>query len=136
MTTTLKSIRVTLTQLAVILLLPACVVAQAKTGTPKIGTAFAKAGVKALLTIEGTHDPQLLDAAMIDLSAAHSTRAELVVVWHVQLFQQIYALHNLPGGDHYEDQGCIVAWLPKLRALSAEIPGKCPHLTAEEMKAM
>ena len=118
------------------LFVAACAVAQnGKSANPKIGAAFGKAAVKALLTIEGTRDKQLIDAAMINLSAAHSTHAELKVVWHVQLFQQIYSIHEMARG-HDEDQGCIIAWLPKLRALSAEIPKQCPHLSAEEMKEM
>jgi hypothetical protein len=131
-----ESLRVTFTTLAVVLVVVACAVAQnGKSANPKIGAAFGKTAVKALLTIEGTRDKQLIDAAMIDLSAAHSTHAELKLVWHVQLFQQIYAIHEMAGG-HEEDQGCLVAWLPKLRALSADIPKQCPHLSAEEMKEM
>ncbi len=140
----MKLIRVTLTKFGVLLLLAACAVAQngdaastrtPKSATTKIGATFAKAAVKTLLTIEGTRDRQLLDTTMIDLSAAQSTHAELIVVWHVQLFQQIYTIHDMAIG-HDEDQDCIVAWLPKLRALSAEIPKQCPHLTAKEMKEM
>ena len=93
--------------------------------SPRIGVAFSKAAVRALLTIEGTRDKGLLDAAMIDLSAAHSTHAELTVVWHVQLFQEIYGIHEMIEA-HDEDQACIVAWLPRLRALSAEVPKQCP----------
>lgn len=106
-----------------------------KNAGPKIGAAFAKAAVKALLTIDGTRDKPLVDAAIIDASAEQSTQAELRVVWHIQLFQQIYALNDLVG-DHYEDQRCIVAWLPKLRGLSAEVPRQCPRLTADEMGKM
>lgn len=127
--------------------------------SPRIGVAFSKAAVKALLTIEGTRDKGLLDAAMIDLSAAQSTHAELTVVWHIQLFQEIYGIHELTrqmrvraekeeslahpdgapadhgaNGAHDEDQACIVAWLPRLRALSAEIPKQCPRFSPEEMK--
>jgi hypothetical protein len=101
----------------------------------RVGAAFSKAAVRALLTIGGTADNRLLDAAIIDVSAAQSSHVELTVVWHIQLFQQIYAVHEIAGG-HDEDQACIAAWLPKLRALSDEIPKSCPRLTSEEMAQM
>lgn len=104
-----------------------------KTASPRISAAFSRAATKALLTIEGTHNKQLLDAAMIDLSAAHSTQAELRIVWHIQIFEEIYSIHDM-GGGHDEDRACTIAWLPKLRARSAEVPKQCPQMTAEEMK--
>jgi len=103
--------------------------------TPKIDAAFGKVAVKTLLTITGTSNKELVDAAMIDLFAADSSRLDRKVIWHIQLFQQIYGIHEMTR-DHSEDQDCIIAWLPKLRALSATIPKQCPGYTAEEMKEM
>lgn len=103
------------------------------TASPRISATFSKAAVRALSTIDSTRNKQLLDAAMIDLSTAQSTHTELQVVWHIQLFEEIHRLHDAAAG-HDEDRTCIIAWLPKLRGLSAEIPKQCPRLSAEEMK--
>jgi hypothetical protein len=118
----------------------------------KIGVGFSKAAIKALLTLQGNSKKELLDAAMIEISVAASNRKELLIVDHIELFGQIYARHEVvrqseiaadiaesraynpadPGTYeahdevHDKDQACIVAWLPRLRALSAEIPKQCP----------
>jgi hypothetical protein len=118
---------------------------------PRIGVAFSKTAVKALLTIGGSANEELADAAMIDLSAAESSHAELLIVQRIQLFQEIYRIHEItrriakgaereellanpdrPPADHGanmahdEDQACIVAWVPRLRALSPQVPKQCP----------
>jgi hypothetical protein len=123
---------------------------------PKISVAFSKAAIKALLTIERANNKELVDAAMIDLAGAGATRAELSVVWDIQLFEAIYGVHEAvrqsslaaeramadadPGHAptdlgaseaHDEDHACIVAWLPRLRALSARTPKQCPHRNSE-----
>jgi|HubBroStandDraft_6_1064221.scaffolds.fasta_scaffold189441_3 hypothetical protein len=94
---------------------------------PRISVEFSKAAVRALVTIGTTRQQALVDAAMIDLSAAQSTRAESVVMWHIQLFKDTYGVNEFIG-DHSGDQRCITAWLPKLRGLIPEIPNECPRL--------
>lgn len=94
---------------------------------PRVSAEFAKAAVRALVTIETTRQQTLLDAAMIELSAAQSTPAESAVVWHIQLFKDAYGIHEF-FGDHSEDQRCLAAWLPKLRGLNPEIPSECPQV--------
>lgn len=121
---------------------------------PAISSQFAKAAIKALFTLGRTKDKQLVDAAMVDLAAAQSNRAELTITHRIQLFEQIYNLHELvrqsrlradqaedeaslpdriapkdrPASiEHDEDFACIGAWIPKLRALSAHVPKQCDH---------
>jgi len=89
---------------------------------------------------------------MIDLARAETSHTELSVVWDIQLFEAIYGVHevvrqsllgaesaeseadpnHIPAGvgaseAHDEDHACIVAWLPKLRALNAKTPKQCPR---------
>jgi hypothetical protein len=111
-----------------------CGAALAQSAGPKIGPTFARVAVKTLLTIGGSRDKQLVDAAMINLSAAQSSRAELTVVQHLQLFEALYSVHQFGGLGHDEDQRCVVAWLPKLRAHSAEIPKVCPQMEGSSIE--
>ena len=96
---------------------------------PRLSAAFSKAAIRALLTIERSHDAKLVDAAMMDMSVASSIRAEQSVENQITFFQQLYAINDLTG-NHDEDYACITTWLAKLRALSAEIPSakQCPQL--------
>jgi hypothetical protein len=55
--------------------------------TPKIGTAFSKAAIKALLTIEKTNNMDLLDAAMIELSGAETNPTEHSVAYDIPLLR-------------------------------------------------
>jgi hypothetical protein len=102
---------------------------------PRLSSSFSRVAVKAILTIAQERDGHLIDEAMINLTAAELTQAERKVVWHVQLFQQIYSMNELIS-SHAEDQECIRVWIPKLRGLSAEIPAQCPRLTNEELRRM
>jgi hypothetical protein len=121
--------------------------------TPKIGTAFSKAAIKALLTIERTNNRDLVDAAMIELSGAETNPTEHSVVYDIQLFEAIYARNESARQSlleaeraeaeaysnqgpaymgsskvHDEDHVCIAAWLPRLRALNAQTPKRCFHV--------
>ena len=63
--------------------------------SPRIGVAFSKAAIRALLTISGSANKELADAAMIDLSTAESSHAELLIVQRIQLFEEIYGVHEM-----------------------------------------
>jgi hypothetical protein len=89
---------------------------------------------------------------MIDLSSAETNHTEVSVVWDIQLFEAIHGIHEAvrqsqlsaeraeaeaysdrapayleSSAAHDEDHACIVAWVPRLRALSAKTPKQCPH---------
>jgi len=89
---------------------------------------------------------------MIDLLGAGSNHTELSVASDIAVFEAIYAikemerqsllameqaegeadLHHIPTDPesshaHDGDYACVAAWLPRLRALSAATPKKCPH---------
>jgi hypothetical protein len=122
--------------------------------TSKIGVAFSKAAIKALLNIRGNSNQELVDAAMIDLNVAASNNTELLIVHRISVFEQMYTINEMarqseiaadiavsradpdhnpadPGAyeghdeTHDKDRACIVAWLPRLRALSSGIPKQC-----------
>jgi hypothetical protein len=122
-----------------------------KAAPKKIGVAFSKAAIKTLFTIQGNSGKGLVDAAMIDLNVAVSNHTELLIAQRIQLFDEIYGINemvrrmairagreesladpDLPPADcganesHDKDQACIAAWVPRLRALSAEVPKQCP----------
>jgi hypothetical protein len=125
--------------------------AAAQTGTKaSVSAAFSKAAVKALLTIDRNSDKQAVDAVMVDLAATASTRAERSVGDEIALFEAIHSRNEWarqsdleaakamvdagmtnPGISEAvearisENHSCVVAWLPKLRALSAVIPKQC-----------
>ena len=111
---------------------------------PVIGAAFSKAAVRALLIIarsrrgantdrlESTNpeDNKAIDAAMLEMSVAASTRSEVVVEKQLNSFQMIYDLHQFTG-EHDRDYACIAAWVPKLRALSGATPKPCLAITGD-----
>ena len=103
-----------------------------------VSAVFSKAAIKALLTIGRNSNKQLVDAAMVDLEAMGSSRAEHSVTHEIEVFQAVYdireagrqsdleaGLYSEANQAHDKDHTCVVAWLPKLRALSAEIPKQC-----------
>ena len=92
---------------------------------PEISAAFSKAAVKAQLTIQRSADNKLVDAAMVDMEAEASDQAEKEIAFHVGFIEF----------DHYRkeatgESACIIAWLPRLRALSAGTPNECYDLWA------
>jgi hypothetical protein len=113
--------------------------ADAQTPTKAVvSAAFSKAAIRALLTIDRNSNKQLVDAAMVDLQAIGSTRAERSVTHEIEVFEEVHeirektrqsaleaGLYSEANEAHDGDHACIAAWLPKLRALRADIPKQC-----------
>ena len=96
----------------------------AKVANPKISQDFSKAAIRALLTMERTHDRKLVEAAMLEMSVESSSHDEHKVEMALNAFAELYVIHGLSGTQD-DDIPCFRAWLPKLRALSAAIPKEC-----------
>lgn len=91
---------------------------------PEISAAFSKAVVKALLTIQRDANKDLVDAAMVDVEAEASNYAEKGLVFNVALAE--FRHHTLTTTyAHSDETACFAAWLPRLRALSADLPKEC-----------
>jgi hypothetical protein len=109
---------------------------QPKSAAPEISEAFSKVAVKALVTIQGTSDERLIDAAMIDETAEESGFNEKLIGFNISAFrlgkhtgQKLVDLGADPGVYTEENESkCVAAWLPKLRALSMEMPKECDIL--------
>ncbi|HEU0046035.1 MAG TPA: hypothetical protein VFQ43_00355 [Nitrososphaera sp.] len=108
---------------------------------PQIGAAFSKAAIKALFTIGRNANKQLIDAAMVDLDAAGSTDAENSLGMQIETFASMYEAQERAlnaereaGGNPGANEGhaCIGAWVPKLRALSSEIPKECKSFMGQQ----
>ncbi|MGB7602737.1 MAG: hypothetical protein WBM24_20715 [Candidatus Sulfotelmatobacter sp.] len=110
-----------------------------KAPTPEISATFSKAAVKALVTIQGTDDERLVDAAMIEERAEQSGINEQLVGFNIELFKvakhqgrKLIELGADPGVDTEENESkCVAAWLPNLRALSKAMPKECDILWAK-----